>query len=76
MKNVGDSLPSHGIELKWVRGQPLMTKVLSMVSTLFPLVTTRLKEKCVGRIASGFEKDGMAVTYLHQLLDCMSSCEG
>jgi hypothetical protein len=37
---------------------------------------TRFKEKCVGRIASGFEKDGMALSHLPQLLDCMPSCEG
>ena len=39
MKNVCYSLPSHGIELKWVHGQPLVPKIHSKVSTLFPLVT-------------------------------------
>jgi hypothetical protein len=37
---------------------------------------TRFKEKCVGRIVSGSEKDGMALSYLLQPLDCMPSCEG
>jgi hypothetical protein len=37
---------------------------------------TRFKEKCVGRIVSGSEKDGMALSYLPQPLDCMPSCEG
>jgi hypothetical protein len=79
MKNVCGSLPSHGIKLKWVRGQPLVSKILSKVRTLFPLVTalrTRFKEKRVGRIVSGSEKDGMAISYLLQPLDCMPSCEG
>jgi hypothetical protein len=77
MKNVCGSLPSHGIELKWVHGQPLMPKILSKVSTLFPLVMAlAFKEKCVGRIVSGSEKDGMALSYLLQPLDCMPSCEG
>ena len=40
MKKVGNSLPPHGIELKWVRGQPLVPKILAKVSTLFLLVTT------------------------------------
>jgi hypothetical protein len=39
MKNVCGSLPSRGIELKWVHGQRLVPKILSKVSTLFPLVT-------------------------------------
>jgi hypothetical protein len=39
MKNVCSSLPSHGFRLKWVHGQPLVPKILSSVSTLFPLVT-------------------------------------
>ena len=37
---------------------------------------TRFKEKCVGRIVSGSEKDGMALSYLPQLLDCMPPREG
>jgi len=37
---------------------------------------TRFKEKCVGRIVSGFEKAGMVLSYLPQLLDCMPPREG
>ena len=37
---------------------------------------TRFKEKCVGRSVSGSEKDGMALSYLLQPLDCMPSCQG
>jgi hypothetical protein len=37
---------------------------------------TRFKEKYVGRIVSGFEKVGMALSHLPQLLDCMPSCDG
>ena len=36
---------------------------------------TRFNEKCVGRNISRLEKDGMALSYLLQLLDCMPSCE-
>jgi hypothetical protein len=38
MKNVCGSLPSHGTELKWFHGQPLVPKILSKLSMLFPLV--------------------------------------
>jgi hypothetical protein len=38
MKNVCDLLLPHGIQLKWVHGQPLVPKILSKVSMLFPLV--------------------------------------
>jgi hypothetical protein len=34
MKKVGELLPLNGIELKWVRGQSLMPKILANVSTL------------------------------------------
>ena len=37
---------------------------------------TRFKEKCVGRIVSGSEKERMALSYLPQLLDHVPSCEG
>ena len=39
MTQVCNSLPPHGIQLKSIRGQPLVPKILTMVSTLFPLVT-------------------------------------
>jgi hypothetical protein len=39
MKNVCSSLPLHGIKLKWVHDQPVVPKILSKVSTLYPLVT-------------------------------------
>ena len=39
MMNVYRSLPSYGIPLKWVCSQPLVPKLLTNVSTLFPLVT-------------------------------------
>ena len=37
---------------------------------------THFKEKCVGRIESGSEKDEMAFFYLPQPFDGMPSCEG
>jgi len=37
MKKVGESLPPHGIELKWVIGQSLVPKILTKVSLLFPV---------------------------------------
>jgi hypothetical protein len=39
MKKFCNQLPQHGIELKWVHGQPLVPKILAKVSTLFPLFT-------------------------------------
>jgi hypothetical protein len=76
MTNFCELLPLRGIELKWVHGQPFESKMFSKVSTLFSLVTALVfKEKCVGRIVSGSEKVGMALSYLPQLLDCMPSCE-
>jgi hypothetical protein len=39
MNQVCNSLPPHGIELSWIHDQPLVPRVLTNVSTLFPLVT-------------------------------------
>jgi hypothetical protein len=39
MKKAGELLPPRGIELTWRRGQPLVPKILSKVSTLFLPVT-------------------------------------
>jgi hypothetical protein len=76
MKKVGELLPPYGIELKWVRGQSLVPKILTKVSMLFPVsYNVSFKRKCVGRIVFGSETDGMAVSYLPQLLDRVPSCE-
>jgi hypothetical protein len=37
MKKVGSMLPPRGIELKWVRGQSLVPKILAKVSTILPV---------------------------------------
>jgi hypothetical protein len=37
MKKVGELLPLRGVELKWVRGQSLVPKILAKVSVLFPV---------------------------------------
>jgi len=37
---------------------------------------TGFEDICVGRFVSGSETDGMAVSYLPQLLDRVPSCEG
>lgn len=37
MEQVGNLLPPHGIELKWIVGQPLVPKILSKVSLLSPV---------------------------------------
>jgi hypothetical protein len=37
IKKAGNFLPPRGIELKWVRGQSLMPKILTKVSLLFPV---------------------------------------
>jgi hypothetical protein len=37
MKKTGDLLPPHGIELTWVRGQPLVPKILAKVGMPIPV---------------------------------------
>jgi hypothetical protein len=65
MKEVGELLPLRGIELKWVRGQSLVPKILSEASVLFPVCyNICFKEICTGRIVPGLETDGMVVSYL------------
>jgi hypothetical protein len=76
MKKVGGLLPQHGIELKWIVGQPLVPKILSKVSFLSPVgYNVDFKQICVGRIVSRSERDGMALSFLPQLLDRVPSCE-
>ena len=76
MKKVGELLPAQGFELKWVRGQPLVPKILAKVITLFSIGRNiNFNKICVVRIVSGSETDGMAISFLPQLLDCMPSCE-
>ena len=77
MKKVSVLLPPRGIELIWVCGKSLVPKILAEVSVLFPVgYNIGFKGTCVGHVASGSEIDGMAVSYLPQLLDCVPSCEG
>ena len=37
MRKIGEMLPPHGIELKWVIRQSLTAKILAKVSVLFPV---------------------------------------
>jgi hypothetical protein len=77
MKKTGDLLPPHGIELTWIRGQPLVPKLLAKVSMPIPVgYNIGFKETCADRIVSGSETNEVAVSYLLQLLDCVPSCEG
>lgn len=77
MKRIGELLPPHGIELKWIRGQSLIIKVLSMVNLVFLVCyNIHFKEIRAGCIVSGLEKDGMALPYMPQLLDRVPACEG
>ena len=76
MKAVADSLPAHGIKLTWASCQSLLPKILAKVMCYFLSATSlALKEMCVGRTMSGFAQDGMAFSYLPQLLDCGPSRE-
>jgi hypothetical protein len=76
MKMAGELLPPHGIELKWDYGQSLVPKILAEASALFPVgYNIGFKKICVGRTVYGSETDGMAVSYLPQLLDCVPSCD-
>jgi hypothetical protein len=77
MKKAGDLLLPHSIGLIWICGQILMPKILTKVSMPIPVsYNISFKETCVGSIVSGSEMNGMAVSYLPQLLDCVLSCEG
>lgn len=75
MKALGDSLPAHGIKLEWVTRQSLESKILHKVSIRILSYNPNFEEtcNCIGRFVSGSEKDGMAVPYMPQLLDCLSS---
>lgn len=74
MKKAGELLPPCGIELKWVCGQSLVPKILSKVSALFPVRYNICFT--AGRIVPGLETNGMAVSFLPQLLDRVPACEG
>ena len=37
MKKIGELLPPRGFELKWVRGQSLVPKILAKVGVLVPV---------------------------------------
>ena len=77
MKKAGELLPPRGIELKWVCGQSLVPKILSKVSALFPVrYNICFAAICAGRIVPGLETNGMAVSFLPQLLDRVPACEG
>jgi hypothetical protein len=75
MKKVSELLPPHGIELKWVRGQSVVPTILQKVSTRILSYNTNSEKtgNCIGRFVSRSEKDGMAVPYVPQLLDHLSS---
>jgi hypothetical protein len=64
MKKAG---PLRGIELKSVRGQFLVPKIITMVSTLFPVGYNVSFKICVGRIVSASETNVMFVSYLSLL---------
>ena len=77
MKIAGELLPSRGIEMKWVRGQSLVPKLLSKVSALFPVrYNICFKTICAGPIVPGLETDEMTISFLPQLLDRVPACEG
>ena len=76
MHRVGELLPERGIELTWCRGQSLIPKIFTKVSTPSPIsYNTGFKKICIGRFVSRSETHGMVVSYLPQLLDRVSSCQ-
>jgi hypothetical protein len=77
MKKVGQLLPARGIELSWIpASQSLVRRILTKVGTLFSINYNVGPNKiCVVCVVSGPETDGMVVSFLPQLLDCMPSCE-
>ena len=77
LNKAGELLPPRVIELKWVYCQSLVPKILSKVSTLFPVsfTITSFLQRYVCR-PLGLETNGMVVYFLPQFLDCMPACEG
>jgi hypothetical protein len=70
MKKTGELLPPHGIEFKWVCSQSLVPKILSKVSALFRVrYNICFTTIPAGRIVPGLEINGMAVSFLPQLLN-------
>jgi hypothetical protein len=79
MKKAGELLPLSGILLTWVPGEvkALVPKILQKVSALLSISLNAGFDRIhAGRVVSGSEKDGMAVSYLPQLLDHLPPCEG
>ncbi len=77
MHKVGELLPERGIELTWCRGQSLIPRIFTKVRTPSPIsYNTGFKKICIGRFVSRSETNGMVVSYLPQLLDRVSSCQG
>ena len=65
MRKVGEGLPERGFKLDWVRGQVLIPKILTKVSTRSPIsYNTGFKKICTGRFVSRSETHGMAVSHL------------
>ncbi len=76
MKMVDDLLLARRFELKWVRNQSLVPKILQKVSTRVLRCNTGFdgsRTNCIGRFISGSGGDGSAVLYVPQLLDRLSS---
>jgi hypothetical protein len=77
MKAVGELLPLRGFKLDWVLGQPLVARILLKMSGLyFVRYNTSFKEICIGCIVPRPTANGMVVSFVSQLLDCLSPREG
>jgi hypothetical protein len=75
MNKLGELLPPHGIELTWAVAQSLVPKVLAKVSMPFLSALTSGLTICTGRLVSGSEKIGVALSHMPQSLDRVSACE-
>ena len=77
MKTLSESLPLHGIKLKWVRGQSVVSGIFLQVCLSFAIgYSTGLKDTYTGCFISRTEKNGVAVPYMPQPLDHFPSCPG
>jgi hypothetical protein len=77
MKKFGELLPERGFELEWIPSSSVVRRILGKASTLciFLKLQCGFNRICVVRIVSGSETDGMAVSFLPQLLGCVPSRE-
>ncbi len=76
MKMAGKLLPVNGFKLTWTHGQPLVAQLFQKASTLSQMQLI-FDDSCnlIGCYTSRSKEDGVDVSFLPQLLDCLPSCQ-